>query len=120
MTSEAKEETQTVPERPKKLFGISVHWEGGVPVPDTVFMGMDGQRYWKVERTTEGGSKYEATRRYAMDLATARDTHSDFLHPTLGLIWEGYKLARDRSPEDIMADTSIGGAIPPGELGLPQ
>lgn len=116
MTSEVKE-TQ---EMPKTVFGIPVRWESGVPVPESVFLGNDGKRYWRVERTTEGGSKTTAVRRYESDLSTARDQHADYLHPTLGVIWEGFKLARDRSPEDIMADASIGGAIPPGEVGLPQ
>lgn len=84
-------------------------------LPDNAFYGDDGELYHRVERMTEGGTKVEVVRPLATNLAEARDKHLDFYHPTLGLRWEGYKLASDRTPESIMKDASVGGRIPAGE-----
>lgn len=93
----------------------TVHNVSSSTLPDNAFYGDDGELYHRVERMTEGGTKVMSTRRLATSLQQARDEHLDFYHPTLGLIWEGYKLARDRSPESIMRDTSVGGRLPTGE-----
>ena len=77
-----------------------------VNLPDNAFYGQDGNLYHKVKRMTEGGQEVEAVRPLALTLDEARDKRKDFYHPTLGLIWEGYKLATDRDVKSIMADTS--------------
>lgn len=42
----------------------------------------------------------------SLDLEEARKQRTDFYDPVLGWILEGYKLAKDRSVEDIMSDTT--------------
>lgn len=73
-------------------------------VPPTAFWGEDDQLYHKIEMTTEGGAKYMATRPLAQTMEEARDKRLDYFHPTLGLIWNGYKLATDRTPQARLAD----------------
>lgn len=75
-------------------------------LPEGAFYLDDGLAYHRIGRTTEGGTKYIQTRRLALSLEEARDKRLDFIHPTLGLIWDGYKLARDRGVADIIADNT--------------
>lgn len=84
-------------------------------LPANAFYGGDGLLYHKIQRTLDGGSTVLSTRRLATSAEEARDQRIDFYHPSLGLIWEGYKLASDRTTHDILNDSSIGGQIPPGE-----
>ena len=89
-----------------------------VPKGTRIQTGPDGLLYPLVSRTGEalGMAPELKWRRLALSLDEARVNRIDFYHPTLGLIWNGFKLARDRTPDDIMRDTSIGGAVPRGEL----
>ena len=77
-----------------------------VELPENAFHGNDGNLYHRIKRMTEGGHVVEVVRPLALTLDEAREKRKDFYHPTLGLIWEGYKLASDRSVESIMNDTS--------------
>lgn len=88
-------------------------------LPSTAYRTDEGDLRWKVQRTTEGGSKYMADRPLATTLKEARDNRWDFCHPTLGVVWEGYKLGSDRPPQQRMADTSVGGMVPPGGRPVP-
>lgn len=88
---------------------------GTMPLPANAFRNGDGMLMHRVKRMTEGGSYTEEVRPLAMTLEEARDKRWDFYHPTLGLIWDGYKLARDRTPQSIMSDGSQGGLVPPGQ-----
>lgn len=89
-----------------------------VPEGTQVARGGDGLLYHAIERVPEaiGAAKVWQWRPLAATLEEAREKRWDFYHPRLGLIWNGFKLARDRTPQDIMADGSIGGLVPPGEL----
>jgi hypothetical protein len=77
-----------------------------------------GQLIHKIMKVPDaiGGDPYPVWRALATSLEEAREKRIDFWHPTLGLIWNGYKLARDRSIADIMSDNSVGGLVPRGEL----
>lgn len=88
-------------------------------LPENAFYGRDGKLYHKVKRMTEGGTVVEMSRPLALTIEEARNERKDFYHPTLGLIWEGYKLAADRTPDDIMQDMSVGGQVPPGGTPVP-
>lgn len=81
-------------------------------MPETAFYGDDGKLYHTVERMTEGGTSVKETRRLASSIEEARDNRIDFFHPTYGLIWEGFKLASDRRPQEILNDGSTGGLVP--------
>lgn len=88
--------------------------ESGLPKPTgfyypedaKVFYGNDGRVYHEVVRMTDGGSKVTSVRPLAMTIEEAREARLDFYHPTLGLIWNGYKLASDRTAEDRAKDTT--------------
>lgn len=84
-------------------------------LPEGAFYGGDGRLYHKIQTMSEGGKLVQSTRPLALTLEEAREKKADFFHPSLGWIWNGYKLAKDREPADIMADTTVGGATPPGE-----
>lgn len=107
---------------PQGYTAITVAQQVGIPliVPEGTIVrtGPDGNLYWLHAKTPEaiGGEKILVWRRIALSLDEAREKRIDFFHPTLGLIWNGHKLAKDRTPEDIMRDTSIGGMVPRGEL----
>ena len=88
-------------------------------LPENAFLGDDGNLYHRISRMTDGGSWIETTRPLARTLEEAREKRIDFYHPTLGIIWNGYKIGRDRSPQDIIKDTSVGGQAKPGEVPVP-
>lgn len=73
-------------------------------LPEKAFVGDDGLLYHTVTRVLEGGSSMEQTRRLANSPEEAREKHLDYYHPKLGLIWEGFKLAKDRNAQDVMSD----------------
>lgn len=112
----------SVGEIPAGFKTINVQLMPSVPmvVPEQVQVawGQDGNLYHAIEVTPNalGAEKEWEWRRLALTMDEAREKRIDFYHPTLGLIWHGFKLARDRTPQDIMADRSIGGLVPPGEL----
>lgn len=83
-------------------------WKKPLPagVPPTAFWGDDDQLYHVIEMTSEGGAKHDAIRPLAQTMEEARELRRDYFHPTLGLVWEGYKLATDRSVASRMADRS--------------
>lgn len=89
---------------------------GVMPLPPNAFRDGDGNLMHKVRRMSEGGGYVEVTRPLAASLEEAREKRIDFYHPTLGLIWEGYKLARDRSPQSVMSDGSVGGLVKAGDV----
>lgn len=97
-------ETASLLERVKELEGRL----GGTsqPLPPNAGRTPDGRYYHDIEIMTEGGTLTKQRRPLALSLEEAIATRADYYHPTLGLIYEGYKLARDRAPADIMADTS--------------
>lgn len=106
------EEIGTEPDQP-------VAWSKPLPsgVPPSAFWGEDDLLYHRIEVVSEGGTKHVAVRRLATTLEEARDARIDYFHGTLGLIWEGYKLATDRSAESRVRDLSEsrlrpGSAIP--------
>ncbi len=77
-------------------------------LPEGAFISpKDGLLYHKVERVLEGGSIMLQQRRLATSLEEAREKKLDYIHPVYGLIWEGFKLAKDRQAQDIMDDTSF-------------
>lgn len=73
-------------------------------LPEKAFVGDDGLLYHTVTRVLEGGSSMEQTRRLANSPEESREKHLDFYHPKLGLIWEGFKLAKDRNAQDVISD----------------
>lgn len=93
--------------------------------PENAYFGPDGELYHKVTRMSEGGHLIESYRRLARTLEEARDKRIDYYDPSLGLIWEGYKLAKDRLTSSIIEETNPGGfrrangsgPTMPGELG---
>lgn len=58
------------------------------------------------ERDGGGASPITSWRPLAVNQEESRQFRRDFYHPTLGMIWEGYKLAKDRSMDDIIRDTT--------------
>jgi hypothetical protein len=95
---------ETIPEP-----GAPQVWTKPIPagVPPTAFWGEDDLLYHKIDTMTEGGTVHkDSIRRLAQNMDEARELRIDYFHPTLGLIWEGYKLAKDRTPEDRMRDTT--------------
>lgn len=64
-----------------------------------------GRLFWIREYTVDG-DKRKQTRYVSLDKDEARAKRLDYWDPQLGWILEGYKLARDRSVESIMADGS--------------
>lgn len=93
-----------------------------VPKNVQVAFGNDGNLYHCVPRVGEAlrARPKMVWRRLAMTKQESLANRLDYYDPTLGLIWEGYKVARDRDPQDIMNDTSIGGLPIPGELTVEQ
>lgn len=89
-----------------------------VPKDVKVARGGDGNLYHAIQRVPEslGAKPIWQWRPLATSLEEARERRWDFYHPTLGLVWNGNKLARDRTPQDIMRDNSVGGLTPLGEL----
>lgn len=87
-------------------------------LPEGAFYGDDGKLYHEMNKVTEGGTVIVVRRPLAQSLEEARDKRWDFYHPTLGWIWEGYKLARDRGVQSIIRDNTLGGMTPPGERPL--
>jgi hypothetical protein len=65
-----------------------------------------GQLYRDVTRPSADGEEYVQHRLVALTLAEAKARHWDWFHPRYGWILEGYKLAKDRDVEDILADGS--------------
>lgn len=68
----------------------------------------DGQLVRRVQKPVHGGEYREQIRPVATTLKEAQVKHYDWYHPRLGWVREGYKLERDRQPQDIMADGSSG------------
>ncbi len=66
----------------------------------------NGQLCRMVPKVSASGEPWESRRPVALTIKEARERRYDYFHPELGWILEGYKLERDRKPEDIMADTS--------------
>lgn len=83
-------------------------------VPPSAVWGDDDLLYHEIEVTTEGGTKHKVYRRLAQTMEEARELRIDYFHPTLGLIWDGYKLAKDRTPQDRMRDASVSQVKPGG------
>ncbi len=75
-----------------------------------------GQLFRDVERNSLIGTPKEGEdqefetwtqhRLVALTLGEAKLRHWDWYHPKFGWILEGYKLAKDRDVNDILADTS--------------
>ncbi len=86
----------------EKRMGQSMNFD----LPPNAFRGNNGRYFHVLEVTTEGGAKVKQTRPLGTTLEEAIANRWDFYHPTVGLIYEGYKLARDRDANDIMSDTS--------------
>lgn len=74
----------------------------------------NGQVVRRLEKPVSGGGSREVIRPVASTLAEAREKHWDFYHPVVGWVREGYKLEKDREPQDIMADGSS--AVPDPSL----
>ena len=66
----------------------------------------NGKFYRMVPKVSAGGEPWESRRPVSLTIKEARERRFDYYHPQLGWILEGYKLERDRTPEDRMADTS--------------
>ncbi len=66
----------------------------------------NGRFYRDVPRTSQDGSERTQKRPVALTQAESKARHWDWYHPQFGWVLEGYKLARDRSVNDILADTS--------------
>ncbi|KKN16984.1 hypothetical protein LCGC14_0970380 [marine sediment metagenome] len=66
----------------------------------------NGQLYRDVEQTSAEGEPWIKHRPVALTLHEAKMKHWDWYHPQFGWVNEGYKLAKDRDGEDIMADGS--------------
>jgi len=66
----------------------------------------------RVGRTAPDGSTYDQLRPVALTLEEAKERKVDYYHPQFGWILNGYKLASDRRPQDIMADGSLPAGIP--------
>lgn len=75
----------------------------------------NGSLFRTVKRTAADGAEWEQRRPVALTLAEAKERRFDYYHPQYGWILEGYKLARDRTPESIIGDESMGGAPLPSE-----
>ena len=72
----------------------------------------DGQLIRRLEKPVTGGTSREQIRYVASSLEEARKKHWDFYHPVVGWIREGYKLEKDRPPQDIMNDGSLASPNP--------
>lgn len=72
----------------------------------------NGQLVRYVTRTSADGTEWKQRRPVSLTLADAKVTRSDFYDPELGWILGGYKLARDRPTEDIIANGSQSVAAP--------
>lgn len=66
----------------------------------------NGQLVRYVTRASADGTEWQQRRRVSLNIEEARAIRSDFYHPDLGWVLEGYKLESDRKPDDIMADSS--------------
>lgn len=73
-------------------------------LPPEAIVGEDGLLYHEVKRVLEGGSSIVQRRRLATSPEESREKHLDYYHPKLGLIWEGFKLAKDRNAQDVISD----------------
>ncbi len=76
-----------------------------VELPEGVYE-RGGQLYRDVTRTSSDGKEYVQHRLVALTFGEAKLKHFDWFHPKFGWILEGYKLAKDREVNDIMADAS--------------
>ncbi|KKL75583.1 hypothetical protein LCGC14_2053410 [marine sediment metagenome] len=65
-----------------------------------------GQLYRDVARTSPDGEECVQHRLVALTFGEAKLKHFDYFHPKFGWILEGYKLAKDRDVDDILADAS--------------
>ena len=128
-TADAIQSLEGPPELPDQMPIPEGHKVVAVPaqvVVPSVFVpqgvqtawGQDGNLYHAVKMAspTLGGEPEWQWRRLALNLQQAREERLDYYHPALGLIWNGVKLARDRTPQDIMNDSSVGGLPIPGEV----
>ena len=66
----------------------------------------NGQLVRYVEKVSASGEPWQSRRPVALDIKEARKQRFDYFHSELGWILEGYKLEKDRTIEDKMADTS--------------
>lgn len=92
--------------------------EASPSLPENAFRAPDGTYWHRIATMSEGGTPIEQERPLALTLEEAIATRKDFYHPTMGLIYEGYKLARDRDPKAIMADSSESLLSPEASKGL--
>ncbi len=74
--------------------------------PSNCFWGDDGRPWHTLWTMSEGGSYVLATRVLALNKTESIEGRLDYYDPVLGLIWDGYKLANDRSVTDRMNDRS--------------
>lgn len=70
-----------------------------------------GRLFREVTIVAADGSERVQVRPVARTLEEAKARRWDYYHPEGGWILEGYKWAKDRTPESIMADTSQGSPL---------
>lgn len=71
-----------------------------------------GNLYREREVKAEDGEVRMQRRRVSLDAEEARINRMDYFHHQLGWVLEGYKLEKNRTPEDIMADGSTATPLP--------
>ena len=76
----------------------------------------NGRLFRYVEKVSATGEPWESRRPVALTAEDARKQRFDYFHPRYGWLLEGYKWEKDRTPEDIMADTSTSIPAEPPEV----
>lgn len=66
----------------------------------------------RIHRTAEDGSTYDQLRPVALTIEEAKERKVDYYHPRFGWLLNGYKLATNRKPQDILADDSQQAGVP--------
>lgn len=74
-----------------------------------------GELFRYVPKTAADGTEWQSRRPVALTVEEARRRRFDYYDEVLGWILEGYKLARDRQPADIVADSSMSMIPPEGQ-----
>lgn len=67
----------------------------------------NGQLVRVIHNTNADGKTTTIVRSVALDQQQAREKCIDWYHPTLGWARYGFKLEKDRTPQDIMSDASV-------------
>lgn len=66
----------------------------------------------RIRRVSEDGSTWTQFRPVALTLEEAKKDRKDYYDSRFGWILNGYKLERDRTPQDIMADGTLASPNP--------